>query len=203
MLDERFRLLVGGRRAQVERHQTMRTTLDWSYELCSSDERIVFDSLSVFPTWFDLQAVRAVAADAAISGLDAVDLLARLVDRSLVEHDVGLDGASRYRLLKTMRAYGREHLLSHAGRSADVGSRHANHVKAVMVVLARADDGVSAWLPKPAHWTPAVGPQVRRRVLWGSVCRRAGQSADKGLTPTSPDAAHARPQPEGSDGCGA
>ena len=135
MLDERFRLLVGGRRARVERHQTMRTTLDWSYELCSSDERIVFDSLSVFPTWFDLQAVRAVAADAAISGLDAVDLLARLVDRSLVEHDVGLDGASRYRLLETMRAYGREHL-SHAGRSDDVRSRHANHVKAVMVVLA-------------------------------------------------------------------
>ena len=135
MLDERFRLLVGGRRARVERHQTMRTTLDWSYELCGTDERIVFDSLSVFPTWFDLQAARAVAADGAISGLDAVDLLARLVDRSLVEHDVGPDGASRYRLLETMRAYGREHL-SHAGRSDDVRSRHANHVKAVMVVLA-------------------------------------------------------------------
>ena len=140
MLDERFRLLVGGRRARVERHQTMRTTLDWSYELCGTDERIVFDSLSVFPTWFDLQAARAVAADAAISGVDAVDLLARLVDRSLVEHDVGPDGASRYRLLETMRAYGREHL-SHAGRSDDVRSRHANHVKAVMVVVAPQTSG--------------------------------------------------------------
>ena len=140
MLDERFRLLVGGRRARVERHQTMRTTLDWSYELCGADERIVFDSLSVFPTWFDLQAARAVAVDEAISGVDAVDLVARLVDRSLVEHDVGPDGASRYRLLETMRAYGREHL-THAGRSDEVRSRHAHHVKAVMVVVAPQTSG--------------------------------------------------------------
>ena len=102
LLDERFRLLVGGRRVRVERHQTMRTTLDWSYELCGADEQAVFDALSVFPTSFALAAARVVGAGGSITERDVVDLIAMLVDRSLVEHDVDPGGASEYRLLETI-----------------------------------------------------------------------------------------------------
>ncbi len=135
LLDERFRLLVGGRRARVEHHQTMRTTLDWSYELCNPDEQAAFDALSVFPTSFNLTAARAVAADGPITAWDVVDIVARLVDRSLLEHEVDPDGASRYRLLETMRAYGREHLMQD-GRRDEVRGRHADHVKTIMIATA-------------------------------------------------------------------
>ena len=57
-LEERFRMLVGGRRSRMERHQTMRGTLDWSYELCTDIEQAVFDRLTVFPAAFDLAAAR-------------------------------------------------------------------------------------------------------------------------------------------------
>ena len=122
-LDERFRLLVGGRRSRMERHQTMRGTLDWSYDLCDDVERAVFDRLSVFPAGFDLKAARSVAAVDGVSELDVVDIVPQLVDRSLLQRATAADGTTRYRMLETMRAYGREHL-QHAGTS-DTDSRTA------------------------------------------------------------------------------
>jgi predicted ATPase len=136
LLDERFRLLVGGvRRARVGHHQTMRATLDWSYELCNIDEQTVFDTVSVFPTSFDLNAARAVVADGPIGAWDVVDIVSRLVDRSLLEHEVDSDGASRYRLLETMRAYGREHLMQ-TGQWDAARGRHADHIKTIMIATA-------------------------------------------------------------------
>ncbi len=125
-LDERFRLLVGGRRSRMERHQTMRGTLDWSYELCSDVEQAVFDRLSVFPAGFDLRSARAVAAVDGVSELDVVDLVPQLVDRSLLQRSTVGDGTTRYRMLETMRAYGREHL-QHAGAGDAIRERHARH----------------------------------------------------------------------------
>jgi predicted ATPase/class 3 adenylate cyclase len=110
MLDERFRLLVGGRRSRMERHQTMRGTVDWSYDLCDQTERAVFDRLSVFAATFDLGDARAVASGDGVSELDVIDTVPRLVDRSLLQRTVASDGTTRYRMLETMRAYGREHL---------------------------------------------------------------------------------------------
>ncbi|MEY2400682.1 MAG: hypothetical protein QOJ08_793 [Ilumatobacteraceae bacterium] len=126
-LDERFRLLVGGRRSRMERHQTMRGTLDWSYELCSDVERSVFDRLSVFPAGFDMGAARAVAAVDGVSDLDVVDLVPQLVDRSLLQRSTADDGTTRYRMLETMRAYGREHL-QHAGAGDSIRERHARYM---------------------------------------------------------------------------
>jgi predicted ATPase len=123
-IDERLRLLVGGRRSRMERHQTMRGALDWSYDLCDPIEQHVFDRLSVFPTGFDLHAAAAVASSDAIDEFEVHDAVARLVDRSLVARTQGPGGVSRFRLLETMRAYGREHL-QHAGVADDVRERHA------------------------------------------------------------------------------
>lgn len=135
MLDERFRVLVGGRRSRMERHQTMRGTLDWSYDLCDAVEQAVFDRLSVFAAAFDLAAARAVAADAdhpltdgiTIDDLDVVDTVPRLVDRSLLQRSTGSDGTTRYQLLETMRAYGREHL-HEAGLLDTIRDRHAHYL---------------------------------------------------------------------------
>ncbi len=139
-LDQRFRLLVGGRRTRIERHQTMLATLDWSYELCEAPERTIFDRLSVFPAGFDLIAARAVAAGAPVSDLDVVDVVPRLVDRSLVQRATRPDGTSRYHLLETMRAYGREHL-ERDGSADDSRERHARHIASRINALSLATLG--------------------------------------------------------------
>ena len=134
-LGERFRLLVGGRRSRMERHQTMRGTLDWSYDLCSAVERDVFDRLSVFPADFDMRGARAVASSDGVSDIDVVDIVPQLVDRSLLQHSTANDGTTRYRMLETMRAYGREHL-HHAGTSDVVRERHARYMSGMLGKLA-------------------------------------------------------------------
>jgi hypothetical protein len=125
-LDERFRLLVGGRRSRMERHQTMRGTVDWSYELCSEVERRVFCSLSVFAGEFDLDGALGVAAGDDIDRWDSEDALARLVDRSLVQRLAAPDGTTRYRLLETMRAYGHERLVE-SGTADAARLRHVEY----------------------------------------------------------------------------
>ena len=126
-LEERFRLLSGGRRSRMERHQTMRGTLDWSYDLCTDVERAVFDRLSVFPAGFDLLGARAVAGGEGVTQLDVVDVVPQLVDKSLLQRATAIDGTTRYRMLETMRAYGREHL-QHQGLSDTTRARHARYM---------------------------------------------------------------------------
>jgi len=105
-LDERFRLLRGSGRGGLERHQTLEAAVDWSYRLLADAQRELFDELSVFAGSFDLDAVDAIC-DAA--GGDAVDLLADLVDRSMVVA-VRAGRRTRYRLLETLRQYGERRL---------------------------------------------------------------------------------------------
>lgn len=123
-LDERFRLLTGSRRSRAERHQTMRATLDWSYELCDEVDRAAFDELSVFPSGFDLDGAAAIVGSGELPRFEVADIVTRLVDRSLLDVGAGVDGGARYRMLETMRAYGREHL-HQAGRIDEVRDRHA------------------------------------------------------------------------------
>jgi non-specific serine/threonine protein kinase len=107
-LRDRFRLLTGGGRASLPRHQTMRATLDWSYVLMSADEREVLNRLAVFPGGFSLNAAEEVCGDRALPGERIWDLLSRLVEKSMVQREEGVDG-SRYRLLETVRAFALEH----------------------------------------------------------------------------------------------
>lgn len=154
-LEERFRMLVGGRRSRMERHQTMRGTLDWSYDLCSESERAVFDRLSVFPAGFDLAAARAVAGGDGIADFDVIDVVPKLVDRSLLQRSTAPDGTTRYRMLETMRAYGREHL-QHQGRSEAIRDRHARYmattIAAVTLRMIGPDEAVAA--RRRSEYTP-------------------------------------------------
>jgi predicted ATPase/class 3 adenylate cyclase len=125
-LDDRFRLLRGSRRGAVERHQTLRATIDWSYRLLDASERLLFDRLSVFAGTFDLAAVEAVCGVGEdLDPLDVLDGLSALVDKSLVVTDHQARPA-RYRLLETLRQYGAERLDERAETDL-LRSRHLAH----------------------------------------------------------------------------
>ena len=106
-LDDSVRLLVGGSRTAPTRQQTLRATLDWSYGLLSDQERAVFGRLAVFAADCSLDAAEAVCAAGDVAPSDVLDLLQRLVDKSLVLADEQA-GHSRYRLLEPVRQYARE-----------------------------------------------------------------------------------------------
>jgi non-specific serine/threonine protein kinase len=110
-LDNRFRLLVGGGRSAPPRQQTLRATIDWSYELLPDTERRLLNCLSVFAGGWTLEAAERVGADERTPPEEVFELLARLVDKSLVQAEPGAAGHLRYRLLESVRAYGYERLL--------------------------------------------------------------------------------------------
>ncbi|HLO01609.1 MAG TPA: LuxR C-terminal-related transcriptional regulator [Symbiobacteriaceae bacterium] len=121
-LDDRFRLLTGGRRHTLPRHETLRATLDWSYDLLSEKERLLWARLSVFSGCFSLDAAEFVCQDDKIEGWEVLDLLSQSVNKSviMVEHQ---QGQAYYWLLETMRLYGQEKL-SLYGQGTDVRHRH-------------------------------------------------------------------------------
>ncbi len=126
LLDERFRLLTGGRRTAVERHQTLRATVDWSYSLLSPVERVVFDRLAVFSGGFILAAARSVVSGDGVEAWDVVDAVVGLVAKSMVAADAGTDDVTRYSLLETLRQYGRERL-DEEGQTDSWRRRHAQY----------------------------------------------------------------------------
>ena len=136
-LDERFRLLTGGRRTAVERHQTLRATVDWSYSLLEARERVVFDRLGVFAGSFDAAAAIAVVTDDEIESWDAIDALGSLVAKSLVLAEEADDGTTRYQLLETLRQYTRERL-EERGEADAFRRRHATYFADFAEVVAPA-----------------------------------------------------------------
>jgi len=108
-LQDRFKLLTGGSRVALERQQTLRALVSWSYDLLREQEQMLLDRLSVFAGGFNLQAAEAVCSAEPLAPDDVIDLLDSLVEKSLVMVDQD-DGASRYGLLETIREFAREHL---------------------------------------------------------------------------------------------
>jgi predicted ATPase/DNA-binding SARP family transcriptional activator len=115
-LDDRFRLLTGGSRTALPRHQTLRAVVDWSWDLLDDAERALVRRLSVFAGGATLDSIEDVC------GGDVLDALTGLVEKSLV----GVDGTGRYRVLETIRAYGAERL-SAAGEAQRIRRAHAHH----------------------------------------------------------------------------
>ena len=132
-LDARFKLLTGGSRATLRRHQTLRAALEWSHHLLNDAEQTIFRRLGVFAGGFTIELGQAVASDAQLDEWAVLDHLSALVDKSLVVADAG--GAPRYRLLESARAYALEQLA--AAETADTLRRHA---LAMRDFLARVDD---------------------------------------------------------------
>jgi predicted ATPase/class 3 adenylate cyclase len=136
LLDERFRLLSGGRRTAVERHQTLRAAVDWSYGLLSETERVVFDRLAVFSGGFTLAAATAVLTGDGIEGWDIVDAVSGLVAKSMVVAEPSAGEHTRYQLLETLRQYGRERL-DEGGDIDRWRQRHARHFAAFAAEVGR------------------------------------------------------------------
>ena len=124
-LQDRFRLLIGGARTAVARQRTLEATVDWSYDLLSIVERQLLCRLSVFPASWTLDAAERVCGGDAIDEQDVLDLLSRLVSKSLVAVDLETVGERRYRFLETVRQYARERLVQ-AGAADAMSERHFN-----------------------------------------------------------------------------
>src|SRR6185437_13867474 len=121
-LDDRFRLLVTGPRDAPPRQQTLRAVIDWSWELLTEPERLVLRRLAVTAEGCGLEAAEAICAE---DGLDVLEVVARLVDRSLVSVTDGPDGP-RYRLLESVAAYGLQRL-HQASECRQVHTRHRRY----------------------------------------------------------------------------
>ncbi|MEU6975996.1 AAA family ATPase [Streptomyces sp. NPDC046371] len=108
-LDDRFRLLDGGRRGALPRHRTLRTAIGWSHELCTPEERLLWARLSVFSGPFDLEAVEYVCSGPELPVERVLDVLGGLLSQSLVAREESAAGP-RFRMLDTVAAYGAEWL---------------------------------------------------------------------------------------------
>ncbi|HEY7278439.1 MAG TPA: BTAD domain-containing putative transcriptional regulator [Trebonia sp.] len=132
-LTDRFRLLTGGSRTALPRHRTLRAVVEWSWELLSSDERLLAERFSVFPAGATPASVAAVCtdeggADGELPAGEADELLSSLVDKSLLQP---VDDGSRLRMLETIREYGAERLAGR-GEVGELRRRHAAHYSALM-----------------------------------------------------------------------
>jgi predicted ATPase/class 3 adenylate cyclase/DNA-binding CsgD family transcriptional regulator len=149
-LDQRLRLLTGGSRTALPRHQTLRALIDWSYDLLNPEEQIVLDRLSVFAGGWTLEAAEAVTAADDSGEWQVLDHLSALVDKSLVQADE-TRGSTRYRLLETVRHYAAEHLALRAGAElGEARSAHRDHYLTLVETAAthlRGPDE-AAWLDR-------------------------------------------------------
>ncbi|RPJ25060.1 MAG: tetratricopeptide repeat protein [Chloroflexi bacterium] len=115
-LDDRFTLLAQGSRTALPRHQTLRALIEWSHDLLSESERILWSRLSVFIGGWRLEAATSVCADDIVQQRQMLELLSHLVDKSLVIVEE-LNGVTRYRMLETIRQFGREKLQLSGGNT--------------------------------------------------------------------------------------
>jgi predicted ATPase/DNA-binding winged helix-turn-helix (wHTH) protein len=158
-LDDRFRLLTGGHRTALPRHQTLRATLDWSYELLPESERVVLRRLAIFAGGFTLAAATAIGVSSEspdIVASDVIDGVANLVAKSLV--GVHADGATvRYRLLEMTRAYALEKLTA-GGEFERVARCHAAYYRDLFeqAEIECETRPTAEWLEDYRHWIDNV-----------------------------------------------
>ena len=126
LLDERFRLLTGGRHAKVERHRTLRAAVEWSYGLLEPVERLVFDRLGVFAGTFDAAAAAASIEGDDLEAWDVIDGLSSLVAKSMLIAETGATDTTRYQMLETLRQHAEERL-DLAGDADEFRRRHAQY----------------------------------------------------------------------------
>lgn len=139
-LDDRFELLTAGVRTALPRHQTLRATVDWSYEMLQPAERVLFRRLSVFAGGCSVSAAEEVCGGEDLDATDVLYLLSALVDRSLVGV-VERDGALRFSMHETLRAYARERL-------AEAGEEHALRTRHLAWTLVFAESQQEALAPQ-------------------------------------------------------
>ncbi len=147
-LEDRFRVLTGGSRTALPRQQTLRATVDWSHDLLAESERVLFRRLSVFAGGFDLEACEVVCGTDRLAEEMILDLLAGLVDKSLVIADADDQGTVRYSVLETLRQYGRERLEAAGEVDATADSHLRWFVDLAERAYAARFEAESSWLER-------------------------------------------------------
>jgi predicted ATPase/DNA-binding winged helix-turn-helix (wHTH) protein len=164
-LDQRFGLLTGGSRTAMPRQRTLRAMIDWSYDLLSDVEQALLCRLSVFSGGWTLEAAEQVCIGEGVDDVGALDLLTSLADKNLVVADEQ-EGATRYRLLETVRHYALEHLREHEGEARWRG-RHLTHFLGLAEEAEPQLTGSNqqAWLDR----LEAEHENLRSALVWCSV----------------------------------
>lgn len=152
-LSDRLRLLTGGSRRVNARQQTLRASVDWSYELLTETERAFFRRLAVFAGGWSLEAVESVLGGDGLDGGPVLDLLSTLIDKSLVVAED--DGrVARYRMLETMRQYALE-LMEDSGEQTPLRDRH---VEFFLALAERAAPELNS--PRDREWLTVLDPEA-------------------------------------------
>ena len=148
-LDDRFALLAS-RMHRADRRQTLRATVDWSYDVLAADERMAFEQLAVFKGGGSYDAAEELCVAAGLDRDDFLDVMSRLVDKSMLIADVGREEPARYSMLETLREYGLEKL-AETGELEQARERHAR------VFLRRAEEADPHLRgPDQERWLAAV-----------------------------------------------
>ena len=183
-LDDRFRFLTGGFRTAAPRQRTLRAALDWSFDLLTAAERELFARLAVFAGGFDTAAVQAVCPGGSVLRSQALEVLGRLIDKSLVTAVDPAEEPRRYRLLETLRAYGLDRLRE-GGKLESMRRRHAEYLSSFGDVSLQVWD-TAEWLVRMQRdvdnfrealsWSRAADPALHLRLAaaYGWLCMRSG-----------------------------
>jgi non-specific serine/threonine protein kinase len=183
-LDDRFRFLTGGFRTAAQRQRTLRAALDWSFDLLTAAERELFARLAVFAGGFDTAAVQAVCPGGSVLRSQVLEVLGRLIDKSLVTAVDPAEEPRRYRLLETLRAYGLDRLRE-GGKLESMRRRHAEYLSSFGDVSLQVWD-TAEWLVRMQRdvdnfrealsWSRAADPALHLRLAasYGWLCMRSG-----------------------------
>ncbi|MEV0053376.1 LuxR C-terminal-related transcriptional regulator [Saccharopolyspora shandongensis] len=159
-LKDRYRLLTEGKRAGLPRHQTLRATMEWSFDLCTQQEQVLWSRLSVFPGEFDIESAQQVCADGGLSPDEVFMGVVGLVEKSILireQHHVG----SRYRFLSTIRDFGHEQLGTD-GALAALRRKHRDYY------LDLAEQADANWFgPHQLQWFSRL--QLDQASLWAAL----------------------------------
>ena len=171
-LSDRFRLLAGGDRTALPRQQTLRALIDWSYDLLDEDEKALLRRAAVFAGGWTLEAAEAVGAGGPLTEPDVIDVLSRLVEKSLVVLDAE---GGRYRLLETVRQYARERL-EESGERNEVCGRH------LAFYLAFGEKARPEMFgPEQATWLARVDLERENLLAAHAWCENAANGAELDL----------------------
>jgi predicted ATPase/class 3 adenylate cyclase len=171
-LGDRFRLLAGGDKTVLPRQQTLRALIDWSYDLLTEQERVLFRRLAVFAGGWTLEAAESVGAGDGLDEADVLDVLATLVEKSLVVLE---PSGERYRLLETVRQYAQERL----DASVDGDGARERHLAHYLAIAEKASAELVG--PKQGAWLDQLDTEAENLLVAHAWCDRVDGGEELGL----------------------
>ena len=181
-LEDSLGLLTGGSRTVEPRQRTLRATLDWSYELLDEPERKLFRQLSIFAGGWALEAAAEVCSGDGIEQDSVLDLLSKLVDKSLVVAEAEEEGALRYRMLETVRQYGQERLEAACPEAERVRERHARYYLAIAEEAVVQEPGLALKESRPVAWLERMAAEhgnLRAALSWALDREEVGEHEEE------------------------